>query len=149
MRPRRAAGARPIPLALALGLSLLGLGLALALAPAPARAAHGGPPSVAMTEPDYLKWLIDSHQPVVVVDLRKPREFQGGHLPGAISVPIGELDRRYGEIPTTPMVVLYCQCSIEEAATAYSFLEAKGYLNHVVLQEGYDGWLRRRYPIVK
>jgi rhodanese-related sulfurtransferase len=114
-----------------------------------ARAAHGGVPSVALTEPDYLKWLIDSRQPVVVVDLRPPREFGAGHLPGAISVPIGELDRRFGEIPTSPMVVLYCRCPVEESATAYAFLEAKGYLNHVVLEEGYDGWLRRGYPVVK
>ena len=104
----------------------LGLALAAGLALAPAaHGAHGGGPSVAMTEPDYLKWLIDSRQPVVVVDLRAPDEFRRGHLPGAVSVPI------------------------EEAATAYAFLEAKGYLNHVVLQEGYDGWLRRRFPIAK
>ena len=108
---------------------------------------HGGVPAVAQTEPDYLKWLIDSRQPVVVVDLRKPQEFRGGHLPGAISLPLAELERRFAEIPTSPMVVLYCQCPIEEAATAYAFLESKGYLNHVVLEEGYEGWLRRRYPI--
>lgn len=114
-----------------------------------AHAAHGGVPTVALTEPDYLKWLIDSRQPVVVVDLRKPQEFRGGHLPGAISVPLAELDRRFAEIPTSPMVVLYCQCPIEEAATAYAFLESKGYVNHVVLEEGYDGWLRRRYPVTR
>jgi rhodanese-related sulfurtransferase len=114
-----------------------------------AHGGHGGVPTVALTEPDYLKWLIDSRQPVVVVDLRKPQEFRGGHLPGAISVPLAELDRRFAEIPTSPMVVLYCQCPIEEAATAYAFLEAKGYLNHVVLEGGYDGWLRRRYPVTK
>jgi rhodanese-related sulfurtransferase len=128
------------------------LALALVAAVALARAAHGGHggvPTVALTEPDYLKWLIDSRQPVVVVDLRKPQEFRGGHLPGAISVPLAELDRRFAEIPTSPMVVLYCQCPIEEAATAYAFLESKGYLNHVVLEEGYDGWLRRRYPVTK
>jgi rhodanese-related sulfurtransferase len=122
--------------------------LSLALASA-AHAAHGGVPSVAYTEPDYLKWLIDSRQPVVVIDLRPAQEFKAGHLPGAISVPMTELDRRFGEVPTSPMVVLYCRCSVEEAATAYAFLETRGYLNHVVLQEGYDGWLRRRYPVVK
>ncbi len=122
--------------------------LLLTFAPA-AYAAHGGAPSVALTEPDYLKWLIDSRQPVVVVDLRAAAEFRGGHLPGAVSVPLPELDRRFAEIPTSPMVVLYCQCPLEEAATAYAFLESKGYLNHVVLQEGLDGWVRRRYPLVK
>ncbi|HEY7653274.1 MAG TPA: rhodanese-like domain-containing protein [Methylomirabilota bacterium] len=130
------------------GALVLALAVATALASA-AQGGHGGVPAVALTEPDYLKWLIDSRQPVVVVDLRKPQEFRGGHLPGAISVPLGELDRRFGEIPTSPMVVLYCQCPIEEAATAYAFLESKGYLNHVVLEEGYDGWLRRRYPVTQ
>lgn len=114
-----------------------------------AHGGHGGVPGVATTEPEYLKWLLDSRQPVVVVDLRKPQEFRGGHLPGAISVPLAELARRFAEIPTSPMVVLYCQCPIEEAATAYAFLESKGYLNHVVLEEGYDGWLRRRHPVTK
>jgi rhodanese-related sulfurtransferase len=126
----------------------LALALVLGLAPA-ARAAHGGTPSVAFTEPDYLRWLIDSRQPVVVIDLRPRAEYAAGHLPGALSVPITELDRRFGEIPTTPMVVLYCHCPVEEAATAYAFLETRGYLNHVVLQEGFEGWTRRRFPIVK
>jgi ArsR family transcriptional regulator len=102
---------------------------------------------VALTEPEYLKWLLDSRQPVVVVDLRSAPDFRRGHLPGAVSVPLAELDRRFAEIPTQPMVVLYCRCPLEEAATAYSFLETKGYANHVVLQEGYDGWLKRRYPL--
>ena len=134
--------------AVSLGRAVVIVALAGSLA-SPAHAAHGGVPSVAFTEPDYLKWLIDSRQPVVVIDLRPSREFTVGHLPGAISVPMAELDRRFGEIPTAPMVVLYCRCSVEEAATAYAFLETRGYLNHVVLQEGYDGWLRRRYPVVK
>src|SRR4029077_13694934 len=91
---------------------VLAAGLALARA---AHAAHGGPRSVAFTEPDYLRWLIDSRQPVVVIDLRPRAEYSAGHLPGALSVPITELDRRFGEIPTTPMVVLYCRCPVEEA----------------------------------
>ena len=130
------------------GAVVLALAVSLALARL-VHGGHGGVPGVATTEPDYLKWLIDSRQPVVVVDLRKPHEFRGGHLPGAVSVPLVELARRFAEIPTAPMVVLYCQCPIEEAATAYAFLESKGYLNHVVLEEGYDGWLRRRYPVTK
>lgn len=123
------------------------LATALALARA-TEAGHGGVPAVALTEPDYLKWLLDSRQPVVLVDLRSPRDFRRGHLPGARSLPQAELEQRFAEIPTQPMVVLYCQCPLEEAASAYHLLEARGYANHVVLSEGYDGWLKRRYPVV-
>jgi hypothetical protein len=92
--------------------AVLILAAALALARA-ADAGHGGVPAVALTEPEYLKWLIDSRQPVVVVDLRSPPDFRRGHLPGAVSVPLAELDRRFAEIPTQPMVVLYCRCPLE------------------------------------
>ena len=125
----------------------LALAAACAL-PGAALAGHGGVPAVALTEPDYLKWLLDSRQPVVVVDLRPAGEFRRGHLPGAVSVPLAELERRASEIPTSPMVVLYCRCPLEEAASAYHVLEARGYANHVVLQDGYDGWLARRSPVV-
>lgn len=94
-----------------------------------ALAGHGGVPTVALTEPDCLKWLLDSRQPV------------------AISIPLAELERRVAEIPTSPMVVLYRRCPLEEAAGAYRLLEARGDANHVVLQDGYGGWLRRRYPV--
>jgi len=123
--------------------------LAAALGPAAAEAAHGGVPTVAFTEPDYLKWMIESRQPVVVIDLRPAADYRAGHVPGARSVPMAELDRRVAEIPTSPMVVLYCRCPVEEAATAYAYLETRGYTNHVVLQEGHDGWVRRRYPMVR
>ena len=125
------------------------LALLAVLAPASAHGAHGGVPTVAFTEPDYLKWMIDTRQPVVVIDLRPDADYRAGHPPGARSVPMGELDRRAGEIPTEPMVVLYCRCTLEEAATAYAYLETRGYTNHVVLQEGHDGWMRRRFPLVK
>ncbi len=125
------------------------LALLAALAPAAAQAAHGGVPTVAFTEPDYLKWMVESRQPVVVIDLRPAADYRAGHVPGARSVPMAELDRRVAEIPTSPMVVLYCRCSVEEAATAYAYLETRGYTNHVVLQEGHDGWVRRRFPLVR
>jgi hypothetical protein len=67
----------------------LGAALALlaALGPAPAHAAHGGVPAVAFTEPDYLKWMIDSRQPVVVIDLR-PATYTRPRPPGsATSIP--------------------------------------------------------------
>ncbi len=132
-------------------LARLGAALALlaVLAPASAHAAHGGVPTVAFTVPDYLKWMIHTRQPVVVTDLRPTADYRAGHPPPARSVPVAGLVRRGGEIPPEPMVVLYCRCTLEEAASAYAYLETRGYTNHVVLQEGHDGWVRRRFPLVK
>jgi len=123
--------------------------LALGVAPGAARAGHDSVPDVASLRPDYLKRLIDAREAVVLVDMRTRREYAAGHLPGAISVPITELDRRFKEIPRAPRVVLYCECPREDIATAYVFLKTQGYANHAVLEDGFDGWLKRRYPVTR
>ena len=114
-----------------------------------ARAGHDSVPAVPVVRSDYVKALLDAREPVVLVDFRKAAEYRAGHLPGAISVPLAELDHRYREIPATARLILYCQCPIEEIASAYLFLQGQGYRNQAVLEDGVDGWLRRRYPLVR
>jgi rhodanese-related sulfurtransferase/DNA-binding transcriptional ArsR family regulator len=46
---------------------------------------------------------------VVVLDVRPTEEFESGHIPGALSVPVGELAERLGEIPADVEVVAYCR----------------------------------------
>ena len=44
-----------------------------------------------------------------VLDVRPPREYAAGHIPGALSIPADELDRRLAELPTGTTVVAYCR----------------------------------------
>jgi len=45
----------------------------------------------------------------VLVDVRPPEEYAAGHIEGARSIPIEELERRLGELPTDREVVAYCR----------------------------------------
>ena len=130
------------------GVRWAALGAVLCLAGG-AFAGHDTVAPVVSLRPDYVKRLLDARETVVLVDMRKGSEYRAGHLPGAISVPLTELDRRFTAIPRTARVVLYCECPREDIATAFAFLTSQGYTNHAVLEDGFDGWLRRRYPIVK
>ena len=38
-----------------------------------------------------------------------PEEFEAGHIPGAVSIPIDELEERLGELPKGKEVVAYCR----------------------------------------
>ena len=124
--------------------------LAGALAAAgPARAGHAPGASFPTLRSDAVKRLLDVLEPVVLVDMRKPAEYKAGHLPGAISLPVIDLERRYREIPRGPRVVLYCACPLEEMGSVHAFLASLGWKNHVVLEDGFDGWYRSQFPIVK
>ena len=46
---------------------------------------------------------------VVVLDVRPTEEYAAGHVPGAVSVPVGELAARLAELPADTEVVAYCR----------------------------------------
>jgi rhodanese-related sulfurtransferase/DNA-binding transcriptional ArsR family regulator len=46
---------------------------------------------------------------LVVLDVRPAAEHAAGHLPGAVSIPVGELRRRLAEVPADREVVAYCR----------------------------------------
>jgi rhodanese-related sulfurtransferase/DNA-binding transcriptional ArsR family regulator len=49
------------------------------------------------------------HGEVTLIDVRPRAEYEAGHIPGAISVPVAELKRRLGEIPDRSEVIAYCR----------------------------------------
>ena len=42
--------------------------------------------------------VIDGHNPTVL-DVRQTREYDDGHIPGAVNIPLHELSKRIGEVP--------------------------------------------------
>jgi rhodanese-related sulfurtransferase/DNA-binding transcriptional ArsR family regulator len=46
---------------------------------------------------------------VLVLDVRPAEEYRAGHIPGAVSIPLGELGRRIDELPADKDVVAYCR----------------------------------------
>lgn len=84
---------------------------------------------------------------VTVLDVRPEDEFALGHLPGALNIPLSELERRLGELPTDREVIAYCRgpyCVLSFEAVAA--LRARGYLVHR-LEDGYPEWKAAGLPI--
>jgi len=60
-----------------------------------------------------LKHMIDSGEPVVVVDTRLPMFFNGGHIPESVNIPIvtsGDLEdpQAFTDLPRDRAIVFYC-----------------------------------------
>lgn len=53
-----------------------------------------------------------------LVDVRSPGEFAGGHLPGAVNLPVAGIGARSGELDRTRPVVVYCLSGGRSAAAA-------------------------------
>ena len=73
-----------------------------------------------VTREELARRLQDSDD-LVVLDVRPAAEYAAGHLPGAVSIPIGELRRRLAELPADREVVAYCRgpyCAFAHEAVA-------------------------------
>ena len=54
-----------------------------------------------------------------LVDVRSQEEFDSSHLPGAINIPVSELDRRLGELgPKDQPIVVYCRSGARSGSAA-------------------------------
>ena len=81
-----------------------------------------------------------------LLDVRTPDEYRQGHLRGAVLVPLGELERRMGEVPRNRTVLVYCAVG-SRSRMAAGLLARKGYGEVYNMGDGIVGWYRSGFPI--
>lgn len=84
---------------------------------------------------------------ITVLDVRPEDEFAVGHVPGALNIPLAELEHRLGELPPDREVIAYCRgpyCVL--SFEAVSALRARGYLVRR-LEDGYPEWKAAGLPV--
>ena len=84
---------------------------------------------------------------VTVLDVRPVEEYRAGHIPGALSIPVGELRSRLDELPRNREVVAYCRgpyCVM--AVEAVELLRKKGFKAHR-MEHGVADWRARGWRI--
>lgn len=111
----------------------------------------GGCASAAMPDrvmPDALLAAIDTGSAPVIVDVRTGREFEAGHVPGAIHVPFYTLLVRQDDVPgpRDRPVVVYCEHG-PRAGVARLALRLAGFTDVRYLDGHMAGWKRRGLPV--
>jgi rhodanese-related sulfurtransferase len=97
-----------------------------------------------------LETLVVNHEPVELIDVRSKKEFAAMHIPGARSVPFGELAatkifRR--RRPTTERVYVISADGHARASLATEILRSAGCVNAVPVDGGMKDWLARGFPL--
>lgn len=84
---------------------------------------------------------------VCVLDVRPTEEYLAGHIPGAISIPLAELEARLAALPRRRQIVAYCRgpyCVM--AIEAAHLLRKKGFHAHR-MELGVIEWRARGWPV--
>lgn len=92
----------------------------------------------AVTAEELLRRMREEN--ITVLDVRAEAEYAIGHLPGALNIPVTELERRLTELPKDQEIIAYCRgphCAL--SAEAVRALRNKGYkVRH--FDSGLPGW---------
>ncbi len=97
-----------------------------------------------------VKKRLDSGEKFILVDVREDNEWAKGHLPGAVHMGKGVIERDIEQrVPDrTPQLLLYCGGGFRSALAADN-LTKMGYTNVISMDGGWRGWTEAGYPTVK
>jgi len=97
-----------------------------------------------------IKKRIDAGEKFVLVDTREDSEWSRGHIPGAIHLSRGIIERDIEK--TVPdkntRIVLYCGGGYRSALAADN-LQKMGYRNVISMDGGWRGWTEAGFPVIQ
>ena len=95
-----------------------------------------------------IKRRIDSREEMTLVDVREESEWARGHIPGAIHLSKGIIERDVEQaFPDKDVpLVLYCGGGFRSALVADN-LQKMGYTNVISMDGGWRGWTSAGYPV--
>lgn len=82
----------------------------------------------------------------VILDVREDWEYAEGHVPGAILIPLGELERRASELSKDDTLYVICR-SGNRSQQASDILIKEGFKNVKNVQGGTLAWVQAGYQI--
>ncbi len=69
------------------------------------------------------------HEGATLVDVRSKEEYQSGHIPGSLNIPLQQLESRLSAIPKSKAVITCCASGMR-SGSAKSLLQSRGYEVH-------------------
>ncbi|HLR33177.1 MAG TPA: metalloregulator ArsR/SmtB family transcription factor [Fodinibius sp.] len=84
---------------------------------------------------------------ITVIDVRPQHEFEGGHISGAVNIPVDQLSEKLGRLPEDQEIVAYCRgpfCVFADEAV--ELMIRNGYAAKR-LEEGFPEWLLEGFPV--
>jgi adenylyltransferase/sulfurtransferase len=91
-----------------------------------------------MSVPELKAWL-DEGRRLTLLDVRNPQEWEIARLPGALLIPLPELQDRMGELDPADTIVVHCHHG-PRSARATNFLRQMGFSRAINLAGGIDAW---------
>ncbi len=88
---------------------------------------------------------LKENKDMFLLDVREKEEYAAGHIPGAVNIYVGELEKRLDEVPSDRPVVSMCSVG-NRGGLGASILKRHGYSEVYNLLGGMKAWKKKGYP---
>lgn len=99
----------------------------------------GGQPMILEMSLHTFQQKIEEGQPLFILDVREPDEYESGHIPGAVHIPLGEVEDRAEELNRETLIYLICH-SGRRSELAAQKLKEKGFHQLMNIVSGMNSW---------
>ncbi len=91
--------------------------------------------------------LLQDEQEIVILDVRTPREYEAGHVAGAVNIDMtsAEFASKISELDKDKKYLIYCRTN-RRSGKAIQVMEAAGFTNLVQMTDGFVGWSANGLP---
>ena len=90
-----------------------------------------------------------SQQDIVIVDVRTVNEYNAGHIPEAILIPLSELESRVDELNRSDYILIYCSTGGCQGEAAPRILVENGFSHVWNLKGGFVEWRADGFPVTE
>ena len=106
-------------------------------------------PFIKEVDVPYVKQKIDQNEPITLIDVREDYEWQQGHIPTAIHMGRGVIERDITtQVPDkNTNIILYCGGGFRSVLSAFN-LQKMGYHNVCSMDGGVKDWVTSGYSLV-
>jgi phage shock protein E len=89
------------------------------------------------------------HEGALLVDVREKHEWDAGHMPDAIWIPMGEIPDRIAELPRDRHIIFTCRSGRRSGEIKVYMMEEHGHERVHNLLGGFIAWTAAGLPVVK
>lgn len=105
-----------------------------------------------ISEPEFLKFLMDEGASYILVDLRSPEKAKKSHIPGAVNYPASDIKNLFKNLPDNQKDkkkarIIYYSDNMKDSKLAHRTMRVNGYDKGYILNGGIQGWIDKGYPV--